>query len=471
MRYLDIDTKKRISKIGLGTWQFGAKEWGYGEDYSQRVAGAIVRRAVELGVTLFDTAETYAAGRSERILGRALGAERESIFLAGKIFPVAPGGPLVRLRAKASAGRLGTSQLDLYQVHYPNPFGGDRAIMNGMRSLQRSGLINEVGVSNYSVPRWCAAERALGGRILSNQVRYSLVDREPENDLLPFALERGRVIIAFSPLAHGLLSGRYHKRNPPTDKVRATSVRFQPETFAQTEKLMEILREVAAAHAATPAQIALAWAIRHPAVAAIPGASSVEQLESNVAAAEIDLAADEDQALRAALPWSGEPGPQRPGLRRKLSMARHCAGGGKNLAKTLWGDFRYGTGFATRLGPGTTDAPLAPHARGGLGASVAAKLAALVTHAARAGPSRPARSMKTMAFIGRPVKSISRTCSRRSAASAPASPRRSMSSSPTTPVNMWPSSMKARPPNIFRSVISASMPATISRMRSARVSL
>jgi aryl-alcohol dehydrogenase-like predicted oxidoreductase len=347
MRYLNIETEKRISKIGLGTWQFGAEEWGYGDGYSQRTAAAIVRRALELGVTLFDTAEIYAAGRGERILGRALGADRESVFLAGKIFPVIPGGPLVGLRARASAGRLGASRLDLYQVHYPNPLGGDRVIMKGMRSLQHSGLISEVGVSNYPVRRWRAAERWLGGRILSNQVPYSLVDRAPESDLLPFALEHGRMIIAFSPLAHGLLSGRYHGQSPPTDKVRATSGHFQPESFARTRTLMEVLREVAAAHAATPAQIALAWAIRHPAVAAIPGASSVEQVESNVAAAEIDLTADEDQALRAALPWRGEPGPQRSRLRRDVAAARHCARGGNYLAKTLWQDLRYRTAAVT----------------------------------------------------------------------------------------------------------------------------
>src|SRR5215472_4722212 len=196
MRYRDIGTTRKISKIGLGTWQFGSREWGYGERYADQVAHAIVRRALELGVTLFDTAEIYAAGRSERILGRALGADRESVFLAGKIFPVIPGGPLVRPRAKASTGRLGASRLDLYQVHYPNPLGGDRAIMKSMRSLQHSGLISEVGVSNYSVGRWRATERWLGGRILSNQVPYSLVDRAPESDLLPFALECGRMIIA-----------------------------------------------------------------------------------------------------------------------------------------------------------------------------------------------------------------------------------------------------------------------------------
>jgi aryl-alcohol dehydrogenase-like predicted oxidoreductase len=342
VRYLDIATKKRISKVGLGTWQFGAAEWGYGDDYSERVAPEIVRRAVELGVTLFDTAEIYAAGRSERILGRALGTDRESVFLAGKIFPVVPSGPLPRLRAKASLRRLGTSRLDLYQVHFPNPFGDDRALMNGMRSLQRHGIIDEFGVSNYSLPRWRAAERALGGRILSNQVSYSLMDRGPENDLLPFALQHGRMIIAFSPLAHGLLSGRYHERNAPTNKARTGSAHFQPETFARTERLMEVLREVAAAHAATPAQIALAWTIRHPAVVAIPGASSVGQLESNVAAAEIDLAADEDEALRSASCWPSEAVPEPSGLRRKISAARHCARSGKYLAETLWQDVRTG---------------------------------------------------------------------------------------------------------------------------------
>jgi aryl-alcohol dehydrogenase-like predicted oxidoreductase len=340
MRYLDIATKKRISKIGLGTWQFWAAEWGYGDEYSERVAPEIVRRAVKLGVTLFDTAEIYAAGRSERTLGRALGTDRESVFLAAKIFPVIPGGPLPRLRAKASASRLGASRLDLYQVHFPNPFGGDHSLMNGMRSLQRRGIIDEVGVSNYTLPRWRAAERALGGRILSNQVSYSLMERGPENDLLPFALEHDRMIIAFSPLAHGLLSGRYHKRDAPTNKARAESAHFQPEAFERTEGLLAVLHEVAAAHAATPAQIALAWAIRHPAVVAIPGASSVEQLESNVAAAEIDLAADEDQALREASSWSSEPVPRPSRLRAKIFAVRHCARSGKYLARTFWQDAR-----------------------------------------------------------------------------------------------------------------------------------
>ena len=300
MRYLDIDTATRISKIGLGTWQFGAKEWGYGEGYAGSVARDIVRRAVDLGVTLFDTAEVYGLGRSERILGEALGERRGSVFLATKLLPILPVAPVVEQRAVASANRLGTRLLDLYQVHGPNPLVSDGTTMRGMRALQRVGLVAEVGVSNYSLARWQAAEEALGARVLSNQVRYSLVDRAPEKDLLPFAAGANRVVIAYSPLAQGLLSGRYDRFNRPANRVRAGNPLFLPENLDLANELIEVLREVAGAHQATPAQVALAWVIRHPAVTAIPGASSVEQLERNVAAADIELADDEYAALSAA---------------------------------------------------------------------------------------------------------------------------------------------------------------------------
>lgn len=300
MRYLGIDTAKKISKIGLGTWQFGSRDWGYGDRYADAVAQAIVGRALELGVTLFDTAEIYGFGRSERILGQALGDNRESVFLATKIFPLLPVAPVVEQRAVASADRLGARTLDLYQVHQQNPVVRDGTIMRGMRALQRVGLVGEVGVSNYSLQRWRAAEDALGSRVLSNQVPYSLVARSPERDLLPFAQSHGRVVLAYSPLAQGLLSGRYDRDNRPANRVRAANPLFLPVNLERAGELIAALREVASAHKATPAQIALAWVIRHPAVAAIPGASSVEQLERNVAAAEIELTDDEHQALATA---------------------------------------------------------------------------------------------------------------------------------------------------------------------------
>jgi aryl-alcohol dehydrogenase-like predicted oxidoreductase len=300
MRYLGIETGKRISKIGLGTWQFGSREWGYGERYAGQVAHDIVRRALELGVTLFDTAEIYGFGRSEKILGTALGEDRDQVFLATKIFPVVPVAPVVEQRAVASANRLGARFLDLYQVHQPNPVVRDHTIMRGMRALQRVGLVGHVGVSNYSLQRWRAAENALDSPVLTNQVRYSLADRSPERDLLPFAQEHGRAVIAYSPLAQGLLSGRYHPGSRPANRVRVASPLFLPGNLERAGDLIAALRKVADAHTATPAQIALAYVIHHSAVVAIPGASSVEQLESNAAAASINLTEDEYQALRAA---------------------------------------------------------------------------------------------------------------------------------------------------------------------------
>jgi aryl-alcohol dehydrogenase-like predicted oxidoreductase len=320
MRYLDLGTAKKISAIGLGTWQFGSREWGYGERYAGQDAHAIVSRAIDLGITLFDTAEIYGFGRSERILGRALGPRLESVFLATKILPVLPVAPVVEQRAVASANRLEARRLDLYQVHQPNPVVRDGTIMRGMRALQRVDLVGEVGVSNYPLARWRAAEDALGSRVLSNQVRYSLADRSPERELIPYARSSGRLVIAYSPLAQGLLSGRYQADSRPANRVRAANPLFLPENLRRAGDLIATLREVAQAHSATPAQVALAWVIHHPAVAAIPGASSVEQVESNAAAADIQLTDDEYQALTAA---SGRFSPVTgPGAVLRLARAR-----------------------------------------------------------------------------------------------------------------------------------------------------
>ena len=318
MRYLNVDTSTRISKIGLGTWQFGSGEWGYGKSYAEQESQSIVRRAIELGVTLFDTAEIYGFGRSERILGQAIAGHRDQVFLATKILPVLPLPPVVEQRAVASADRLGVRSIDLYQVHQPNPLVKDSVIMRGMRPLQRIGLVGEVGVSNYSLNRWRAAEDALGSRVLSNQVRYSLVAHGPADDLVPYAERSGRVVIAYSPLAQGFLSGRYDASRRPANRVRANSALFLPVNLARAAGLFRVLREVAEAHDATPAQTALAWVIRNPSVVAIPGASSVAQLESNVAAAEIDLTDDEWRALRdAAAKFRPVTGPVAlPGLVR-----------------------------------------------------------------------------------------------------------------------------------------------------------
>jgi aryl-alcohol dehydrogenase-like predicted oxidoreductase len=190
--------------------------------------------------------------------------------------------------------------IDLYQLHWPNPVVRDGTAMRGMRALRDVGVVDQVGVSNYPLRRWQRSEVDLGGIVLSNQVQFSLVHREPTAELLPWAARTGHLVIAYSPLAQGLLSGRYDAENRPANRIRAANAMFLPENLRAATPLLSTLREVAAAHDASPAQIALAWTVHHPHVVAIPGASSVAQVESNAAAAEIVLTPEEYGALTAA---------------------------------------------------------------------------------------------------------------------------------------------------------------------------
>ena len=299
MKYVEVGGV-RVSAIGLGTWQFGSTEWGYGRDYADTEAATIVERALAVGITFFDTAEIYAFGRSERILGAALAGHRNEVFIATKLFPVLPVGPVVVHRAHASARRLGVEALDLYQIHQPNPAVPLSATMPAFARLMDEGTVRHAGVSNYSLARWQAAEQALGRPVLSNQVRFNLVDRRPERDLLPWAQSHDRIVIAYSPLAQGLLSGKYGPDRPPSGMVRTASPAFVPENLRRVAPLVDALALVAKAHDATPSQVALAWLIRRPNVVVIPGASSASQVEANAAAADIDLTDDEDAALVAA---------------------------------------------------------------------------------------------------------------------------------------------------------------------------
>jgi aryl-alcohol dehydrogenase-like predicted oxidoreductase len=289
----------RMSAIGLGTWQFGSREWGYGTDYADTEAIAITQRALDLGITLIDTAEIYAFGNSERIVGKAIAGRRDDAFLATKVFPIMPIAPIVEQRGRASARRLGVDQIDLYQVHWPNPVVPLGTTMQGMRKLQDDGVVKHVGVSNFPLGKWQQAEKELGGPVLTNQVQYSLAVRKPDREIVPWAQANGRIVIAYSPLAQGLLSARYDASNAPGG-VRAGNALFLPENIEKAKPLLDALREIASAHDAKPAQVALAWVIRRPNVVAIPGASSVGQLESNAAAADLDLTDDEDARLTEA---------------------------------------------------------------------------------------------------------------------------------------------------------------------------
>lgn len=299
MRYVQIGSA-RVSAIGLGTWQFGSREWGYGTNYAEHEAAEITRRALDLGINLIDTAEIYGFGRSERIVGRAIAGRRNETFIATKVFPVLPLRTIVEQRARGSARRLAVEEIDLYQLHWPNPLAPVGEPMKGLAALQRDGIVRHAGVSNFDLGQWQRAEAALGGPVLTNQVQYSLAARSPDRGgMVEWAQKNDRLVIAYSPLAQGLLSAKWDGSSMPRG-VRAGNALFLPENIERARPLLDALREVAAAHDATPAQVALAWLIRKPNVVAIPGASSVKQLESNAAAAEIDLTDDEDARLSQA---------------------------------------------------------------------------------------------------------------------------------------------------------------------------
>ncbi len=293
----------------------------------------------------FDTAEIYGAGRSERILAGPSGGPRVGLP-RNEDGTHRAAAMAVRQRALASANRLGVRRLDLYQVHWPNPLVPDWTIMRGMRSMRQAGLVGEVGVSNYSLRRWRAAEEALGSRILSNQVRYSLL------------IARQRQPCCRSPIARprhrrlqpaGTRCYRPGTTRPPAAEPGAGNQSTVPAGKPGAHpRPAGVLREVADAHDASAAQIAMAWVIHRPAVAAIPGASSLEQLESNVAAAEIKLADDDDQALCTASP-SNSPtaGPDASPHRGLSELARlakfalkHSAKAGWYVAKTAWHDHK-----------------------------------------------------------------------------------------------------------------------------------
>ena len=163
--------------------------------------------------------------------------------------------------------------------------------MPRFRRLVDEGISRHAGVSNHGLAQWQECERAFGGPILSNQVRFSLVHRDPDRELVPWAQREGRIVIAYSPLGQGLLSGKYQSASP--SNFRRVRGDFSAEARARRAPLIDALREVASRHGATAAQVALAWLIHKPNVVVIPGASSVNQLEENVAAADLDLTGED----------------------------------------------------------------------------------------------------------------------------------------------------------------------------------
>jgi len=297
-------TDVRVPPLGIGTWSWGdSMIWGYGKSYTESDVKTAFDASVAAGINFFDTAEMYGLGKSERLLGRFIRESEEQPFVATKFVPLPwrlPKGALITALRKSLA-RLGLAQVGLYQIHLPFPPRPVDFWVDGLANAALSGLARAVGISNCSADQTRRAAAILGGRgvfLASNQVEYSLLHRDPErNGLLQACADLGVTLIAYSPLAMGMLTGKYTSTNPPAG-VRGG--RYRGQYLAKIQPLIGILREIGAAHGGkSPSQVALNWVISKGAIP-IPGAKNARQAKENAGALGWRLTADEVAALDRA---------------------------------------------------------------------------------------------------------------------------------------------------------------------------
>jgi aryl-alcohol dehydrogenase-like predicted oxidoreductase len=261
-------TKEKISTIGMGTWRIGS--YHSADERAGQVRA--LRRGVELGMNFIDTAEIYASGRSEEVVGEAVREMRDRVFIASKVAPGHLHHDDVLRACQASLRRLGTGHIDLYQVHWPDSSVPIKETMSAMEELVRDGSIRYIGVSNFSVKETGDARAALAkSEIVSNQVEYSLSNRYVEPDILPYCRKEKLTLIAYSPLARGRI----------------------PFTIPQT-----LLRK----YNMTPAQVMLNWVTRDEQVAAIPKAVDIGHLEENASSVSVRFTPAEYGLLEKSWP-------------------------------------------------------------------------------------------------------------------------------------------------------------------------
>ena len=286
-------TKREISQIGLGTWQFGTKGWGFGTDFDKKGAISIVHKALDLGINLIDTAEAYGGGKSEMIIGEALeGYEREKIVIVSKFLPATIRPSAVKRSLVKSLKRLKTDYLDIYLIHWPNPFLPLGRTLKYMEEMVDEGTIRYIGISNFGLSRFQKAQRKMKShRIEVSQLNYSMARSKVRRKFLPYAQENEITIMAYSPLAQGFLTAKYNPTNFPKG-IRRTNSIFRKKNFERAGPLFKLLDSISEEHGVTKSQVALNWLIQDKPVVAIPGAKNLQQLESNVQAGDFHLTSE-----------------------------------------------------------------------------------------------------------------------------------------------------------------------------------
>ena len=300
-----------VSPIGLGCWQFSQGRGlvgGYWNALEHDRVVEILRTSLENGVNWFDTAEIYGRGASERALAAALDeteAARDSYAIADKWWPAFRFAGSIHRSFPHREQALGGRKIDLHQIHQPFSFSSVKRQAAEMGRLVTEGRVRAVGVSNFTAEKMRAAHAVLqqqGVPLASNQVKYSLIDREIErNGVLDAARELGISIMAYSPLAQGILTGKYHSEEDisTTAGPRKYMKRFKAKGLEATRPLVNELERIGSRHSVGASQIALAWVIRRHGehIVTIPGASSARQARANAGAMRVDLSETEIRSL------------------------------------------------------------------------------------------------------------------------------------------------------------------------------
>ncbi|MDR7582076.1 MAG: aldo/keto reductase [Armatimonadota bacterium] len=293
-----------VAPLALGTWQWGDRfVWGYGRGYADPDLREAFRASIAAGVSLVDTAEVYGMGRAERLLGACIRETGAQVLVATKCFPFPwrTGRWGLRLALARSLRRLGMAAVDVYMMHWPFGPVAIETWMDAMADAVKAGLVRAVGVSNYSLDQVRRAQAALARRGLQLacvQVKLNLLERDVlRTGLLQTCLREGIAVLAYSPLAMGVLTGTYSAHRPPPGW---RGRRYAP-LLRRAQPVLDLVREIATSRGASMAQVALAWVIAKGAVA-IAGAKTGRQAADNAAVLRWTLRPEEVRALDEAWP-------------------------------------------------------------------------------------------------------------------------------------------------------------------------
>lgn len=350
MQYARLgDTGLIVSRFAFGAMTFGTSEGIFAavsKVAGQDLANQLVGKALDAGINHFNTADVYTAGQSETMLGKALGGRRKDVVVSTKVgFRTGPA--LIHQglsrhhileSADESLRRLGTDYIDIYLVHRPDFLTPIEETLEALDTLARTGKVRYVGFSNWNA--WRAA-KAVGlqvqngwARFRAAEMYYSLVGRDLENEVVPFVQDAGIGILAWSPLAGGLLSGKYTRENPQGDGGRLSGIDFIPHDREKSYQAIDRLRSISQARGASVAQIALAWLLSKSAVSSILlGANKLAQLEDNLGAADLRLSSEELTALDE-ITAPGLPYPNWFAARAAMDVPARDALAGNSVAAT-----------------------------------------------------------------------------------------------------------------------------------------